>query len=252
MSHDSDLRTTIWVSYRLTGNDIKNAKGKDRVNCFRRDPRFSSALAANPADYKEPIYDQGHMANDADMKDNLIEQINTYVMSNMSPQHCRFNRGIWLSLEHLTRIWASDKAYGNIIVTSGAIFDRDGNGERDSDEDALLMKSNSNKKRVAIPTSFFKVILRQDESGWKAISFLLDHTNVDHGTTWSDVKQDVIDAISSISKIEKMSGLTLHPALNRSELSESKDENQWDFSKGRSNFNRSIKDTNNCVVNVNN
>ncbi|MEI8647103.1 hypothetical protein P4S73_02815 [Paraglaciecola sp. Hal342] len=34
------------------------------------------------------------MANDADLKDELIEQINSYVMTNMTPQHCR---GFWLS-----------------------------------------------------------------------------------------------------------------------------------------------------------
>ena len=250
MSHDPDLRTTIWVSYRLTGGDIKGAKGQKRVNCFRRDPRLDRDIAANPADYKEPIYDQGHMANDADMKDDLIEQANTYLMSNMSPQHCRFNRGIWLSLEHLTRIWAADDAYGDILVTSGAIFDRDHDGERDADQEALLMKSSSNKERVGVPSSYFKVILRQDESGWKAISFLLNHTNVDHGTSWGDVKQDVIESISTISEIEKLSGLTLHPALNRSELSEGMGDGLWDFATGRANFNSGIKDTNNCVVNA--
>ncbi len=119
--HDSDLRTGLWVSYKLTAADIAGAANKDRVNCIRRDPRLPSADTAFQSDYKEPIYDQRHMANDADMKDVLIEQINTYMMSNMSPQHCRFNRGIWLSLEHLGRAWAEE--FGTVYITSGAIFD---------------------------------------------------------------------------------------------------------------------------------
>ena len=251
MSHDPDLRTAIWSSYRLDANDIEGAAGQDRVNCFRRDPRLTKTVAANPADYKEPIYDQGHMANDADMKDNLTEQINTYVMSNMSPQHCRFNRGIWLSLEHLTRIWADEDAYENILVTSGAIFDRDGDGKRDSDEDALMMESNSHKKRVAVPSHYFKIIMRQNETGWKAISFLLKHDNDDDGISWSDVKPDVMATISSISDIEAVSGLNIHPALDRTELTESTDGQQWDFDKGRNNLNSMVKDTNNCVVHAN-
>ena len=133
LSHDPDLRTTMWVSYRLDGNDIANAQGQERVNCFRRDPRLDSDDAATPADYSEPIFDQGHMANDADLKDVLLEQVNSYVMSNMSPQHCRFNRGIWLSLEHLTRIWADNEQYGALLVTSGAIFYRDDTIGRDPD-----------------------------------------------------------------------------------------------------------------------
>jgi endonuclease G len=185
------------------------------------------------------------------MKDDLIEQINTYVMSNMSPQHCRFNRGIWLSLEHLTRIWANEGAYDNILVTSGAIFDRDANGVRDLDSDALMMESRSHKKRVAVPTHYFKIILRQDESGWKSISFLLDHDNDEDGTSWNEVKPDVMTTIQSISDIEVISGLRIHPALDRSELVESIDGQGWNFSTGRNNFNSAIKDTNNCVVHAN-
>lgn len=106
MAHDHDLRTSIWVTYRLTTSDIEGAVGKERVNCFRKDPRFGPGQGASKSDYREPIYDQGHLANDADLQDDFIQQLNSYVMSNMSPQECRFNRGIWLSLEHLTRIWA--------------------------------------------------------------------------------------------------------------------------------------------------
>lgn len=117
LNHDTDLRTGLWVSYQLTKTDLNNAAGKDRVNCFRRDPIMSASQTATPTDYKEPIYDQGHMTNDADLKHDPTQQINTYLMSNMGPQHCRFNRGIWLSLEHLSRKWA--KQYKNIYITSG-------------------------------------------------------------------------------------------------------------------------------------
>ena len=220
LSHDPDLRTTIWVSYRLDGDDIENASGKDRINCFRSDPRLDDDIAAKLSDYDEPIFDRGHMTNDADLKDDLIEQVNSYVLSNMSPQHCRFNRGIWLSLEQLTRIWANNNKYGAIYVTSGAVFDRDGNVGRDADNAATRMHSRNNKERVAVPSHYYKVIMRQEETGWKSIAFLLPHTNTNHGASWSDVKQDVIDSIVSISEIEELASLRLHPALNRGELTE--------------------------------
>jgi hypothetical protein len=53
MSHDPDLRTAIWSSYRLDASDIQGASGQDRVNCFRRDPRLDKSIAATPADYNE-------------------------------------------------------------------------------------------------------------------------------------------------------------------------------------------------------
>ena len=250
MSHDKDLRTALWVSYRLTHEDISAAKGKDRVNCFRTDPRFDDADTAKKSDYDEPTYDQGHLANDADMKDDLLEQINTYVMSNMSPQHCRFNRGIWLSLEHLTRIWASSDRYRNLLVTSGAIFNRDMVDGRDTDDESLRMTSRNGKQRVAIPSHYFKTILRQDEDGWKSISFLLKHDNDDDGVKWLEVKPDVIGSIVSIEDIEQLSGYLLHPSLNRGQISQGIDGEEWDFDEGESNFNGGIKDNNKCVTSV--
>jgi len=232
VDHDTDLRTSLWVSYKLTKTDIDNTEGKDRVNCFRRDPRMSYSQTATPADYKEPIYDQGHMANDADLKDNLTEQINTYLMSNMSPQHCRFNRGIWLSLEHLTRKWANQ--YNTVYVTSGALFDRDKDAQRDADDQAIRMKSNSGKERVAIPSHYYKVIIRENNGGWTGVAFLMENTNDKHGSSWDDVKPDVIYSITNIGVIESLAGVTLHPNMDRVTFTQNLSD--WDLSTNKANF----------------
>ena len=158
--HDSDLRTALWVAYRLSGAEIEAGGGKDRVNCFRKDPRMTRAETATTTDYNEPRFDQGHMANDRDLKDVLQEQVNTYIMSNMSPQEDCFNRGIWLSLEHQVRRWA--RAYGEVYVTSGAIFDRNGDGIRDADDEAQRMISRNGQSRVAVPTHYYKVVWRHE------------------------------------------------------------------------------------------
>ena len=237
MGHDLDLRTSIWVSYRLTRKDIEDAANKPRINCFRKDPRFGRGQGASTSDYREPVYDQGHLANDADLKDDLLQQINSYVMSNMSPQECRFNRGIWLSLEHLTRIWA--QVYGEIYVTSGAIFDRDGSPGRDSDADAMRMKSNNGKMRVAVPSHFYKLILRNEGGILKAISFLLKHNNESNGVSWEETGRVVQNRISSIQEIERYASLRLHPGLQRQIISE--DKSAWDFSNGMPNFEASCK-----------
>ena len=91
LSHDSDLRTALWVAYRLSGAEIEAGGGKERVDCFRKDPRMSRS--ATITDYNEPRFDQGHMANVRDLTDVLQEKVNTYIMSNMSPQEDCFNTG---------------------------------------------------------------------------------------------------------------------------------------------------------------
>ena len=239
LGYDGDLRTTLWVSYKLTAQDISNANRQQRVNCFRTDPRLQKDLAAKTSDYREPIYDQGHMANDADLKDNLVEQLNTYVMSNMSPQHCRFNRGIWLSLEHLGRIWA--QKYEEIYIISGAIFDRDGQPGRDEDTVALRMKSNNGKERVAVPSGYFKTFLRQEAGVWRSITFNLPHNDEDKGVTWDEVRPTLEADISPINDLEVTASIDLFPNLDPASLQESLDGSGWDMSEGRSNFSSSCR-----------
>lgn len=233
MAHDVDLMTSLWVSYQLTEQDTTNATGKDRVNCFRADPRLKRGKKASTTDYREPVFDQGHMANDADLKDNLVEQINSYVMSNMSPQYCRFNRGIWLSMESLTRHWA--ERYGQIFVTTGALFDRDGVGGRDPDQNAIRMRSNNGKSRVGVPSHYYKTFLRQDGSDLRAISFVFENNNAAHGSAWRNVQPAVMDAIRSIDVIEDHASLQLYPAFSGNIL-ESRAGEGWDFSINDSNF----------------
>lgn len=247
MLHDEDLKTSLWSSYKLTGDDREAAAGKPRVNCFRKDPRLKKSLTATPTDYDEAIYDQGHMTNDADLKDEFIEQLNTYVMSNMSPQHCTFNRGIWLSLEHLTRAWADKDVYNELYVTSGAIFDRDDKLGRDLDVDARRMESRNNGFRVGVPSHYYKVLVRKDGGKYKSIAFLLEHNNDNDGTKWKSVKPDVVKTITSISDIEARAGVKLHPDLDRSQLEEFTNWGDWDFTLGLSNLAGGLKPGNSCV-----
>jgi len=234
MNHDADLRTSTWVTYQLNANDVSRAQGKKRVDCFRDDPRLSEEMTASETDYKEPVFDQGHMANDADIKDDFLQQINTYVMSNISPQHCRFNRGIWLSLEHLGRKWA--KQYGQIFITSGAVFDKDGQPGRDSDGSADRMESNNGDMRVAIPSHYYKTFIRKDPDIWQSITFLLPHNNAAHGVSWNDVRPGLMGQIAAIQQVEAQTDLHLLPGLNRLHLMESMDGTGWDLNNVSSNF----------------
>ena len=226
LKHDADLRTALWVAYELTGDDIAGADGKDRVNCFRPDARLKKDDAVTTTDYDEPLFDQGHMANDAAMKDELNEQLNTYVMSNMSPQYCRFNRGIWLSLEHFGRAKAEE---GAVHITSGAVFDFNNRDARDRDRSAARMGSRNQKARVAIPSSYYKVFLQKDGDTWRSLSVLLRHNNEAHGKSWNEVRPYIAAHIVPLAGIEAIAEVTLHPDLDRSKLKESLDGSEWGF-----------------------
>ncbi len=226
--HDRDLRTTLWTSYRLTKADRDGADGKDRVNCFRTDPRLDNKHTGMSSDYDEAIYDRGHMTPDSDVKDDLIEQINSYTYVNMSPQYCFFNRGIWLNLEHLTKRFA--EKYDDILVTNGAIFDVDGLGGRDKDSNVDRMLSRNGKSRVAVPTHYYRVIIKQEGHYWRSIAFMLPNNNVSHGDTWADAKPYALDKITSLELIEAKASVNLFPDFPRAGIIQSLDGTNWDFS----------------------
>lgn len=97
VNYDGDLSVPVWVAYRLTRGDVNIRR--ERLECFRRDPRLDTAVASFCEDYEEPIFDRGHMVPSADMTRSEAAMINTYMFSNMAPQYGAFNRGIWAYLE---------------------------------------------------------------------------------------------------------------------------------------------------------
>jgi len=64
--YDDDLRVPLWVAYKITKNNI--LRERDRVECFRPDPRLPTNSAGFCTDYLEKTYDQGHLAPNADFK----------------------------------------------------------------------------------------------------------------------------------------------------------------------------------------
>ena len=116
--YDDDLRVPLWVSYRLTKSNLKTHR--ERLECFRRDPRLDQSVAGMCDDYDEPTFDRGHLVPNADMERTEAAMLNTYLFSNMTPQFSNFNRGVWEKLESMVRDWARVK--GAIYVISGSIF----------------------------------------------------------------------------------------------------------------------------------
>ncbi len=199
--YDDDLRVPIWVAYELTRADASSSL--ERKDCFRRDPRLSDTVASFCADYEEPVFDRGHILPSADATRGRFAMTNTFIFSNMAPQHDRFNRGIWARLEERVRAWAI-VADGAFVVT-GAVFDRNDDGQRDADADAELMAN-----RVGVPTHFYKIILHVRPSGFiDTISVLLPHLDQGVGSTNTYLRNH----ITTIDEIEKLTGIDFFPEL---------------------------------------
>jgi endonuclease G, mitochondrial len=201
INYSGSLKMPVYATYVLDASDVVKAT---REKCFREDGRLDSSVRSVLADYVEPIFDRGHLVPRADMNRSKAVMINTFVLSNMMPQHDQFNQGIWETLESSVRAWTLSN--GSLQIVSGAIFDKDGNGSRDADADADRVKP---RKQVGIPTHFYKILLHENLNGFiDALAILLPHTDNEVPKTLpiEDKLAYLQDHIVSIDEIEALSG----------------------------------------------
>ena len=147
-----------WVVYKLTRSEVI-AKAVKRTNRFVEDPAIPTG-SATAADYRRSGYDRGHLAPAADMAFSLQTMKDSFYYSNMSPQRSQFNRGIWKDLEEQARDWAGH--YGRVYIACGPIV-------------TSGFQTIGDKRKIAVPTAFFKVFLRQTATGWAAVGFVMQN-----------------------------------------------------------------------------
>ena len=206
--HD-ELRVPAWTAYRLEARGLNRVAG--RVECFRPDVRIPANAQSTPADYDEPLFDQGHVAPSEDMSHNTRRNVNSFIMSNMAPQHGAFNRVIWRRLEGQGQKWA--QMFKVVHVISGSIFDADNDGKSDDAASANRMKSNNGKRRVAVPTHFFKIIARGcDDGRLETVAFVLPHEN--KSRTGAAAVKFLAGHVVSIAEVESLIGHTLFTHLS--------------------------------------
>ncbi|WP_139959499.1 DNA/RNA non-specific endonuclease [Flavicella sediminum] len=195
-----------WVSYKLTPNFINGTT--KRTNKFKPDPLISSQ-SAQLKDYAHSGYDRGHLAPAGSMNKNTTAMNESFYMSNMSPQHPSFNRGIWKKLETQIRYWTYDS--DSLFVVTGPILKN--------------IEKTIGINKVAVPKYYYKVLLQFKHNQVNSLGFLLEN---------KPSKAHLSTKAVSIDSIEKVSGIDFNYALNDSieQLLESTvDLQNWKFHK---------------------
>ena len=188
LSYNEQHEQADWVAYELTSEEV--AMKQKRCNCFKTDASIITK-SASKSDYSSTGFDLGHLSPAAD--NNMNEQANeeSFLMSNISPQIPRFNRGIWKELES----WVRDKAteHNSVYVVTGPVF--------------LNNLGVVGKNNVTIPGYYYKILLRQENSKMLSIAFLMHQLS-----SSSDIK----DYLVTINTIETLTGLDFFPELSKS------------------------------------
>ena len=99
VAYDAPVKIPVYVAYTLLP---QNAIGCwPRTNAFVADK--SVVGGARPDDYAGTGYDKGHAAPDGDLSWSEQVEYESFLMTNMYPQHGSLNRGIWKLLETSVR-----------------------------------------------------------------------------------------------------------------------------------------------------
>jgi len=103
VAYDAPVKIPVYVAYTLLP---QNALGCfPRTNAFVADQSLNGT-GARPDDYAGTGYDKGHAAPDGDLSWTQQVEYESFLMTNMYPQHGSLNRGIWKLLETSVRGWA--------------------------------------------------------------------------------------------------------------------------------------------------
>ena len=181
LESDPVAKIPNWVAWTLTPEHAIGCV--PRTNAFAADQSLSVAQRSDPKDYVGSGYDQGHLANDADMSWDPQVEHESFYMSNMSPQLPSVNRGTWKNLESSARAWVYQTKHphtiyaGNVYSASSKTIGAD---------------------KVVVPDFLFKIVI--DDTTKKSYAFLFPHKD---GLDSDFTKYQV-----TVADVEKASGIT--------------------------------------------
>ena len=200
------FRQAKWA-LEIVDPDKKDIDEVARLNNFRPDYRVPKRFRADLSDYSGSGYDRGHLVSSANQDDENIQNSETFLLSNMSPQAPNFNRKKWKELESAVRILDKQENVLETYVITGPIFDF-------SKAVELIGENDDNGIRIPVPSHFYKCVLVEEISGrLKMWAFEMENKALD---------KPLEDYRVSTSYIEQRAGILLWDNLRGSEVEKEK------------------------------
>ena len=100
VGYDYDRKVPSWAAYKLTPESVN--KRFERSNKFKEDLEIPVQYRSKLSDYKGSDYDRGHMAASATVDFTYKSMMESFLLTNMTPQLARLNRQGRFPREHLT------------------------------------------------------------------------------------------------------------------------------------------------------
>ncbi|MFR9649517.1 MAG: DNA/RNA non-specific endonuclease [Rikenellaceae bacterium] len=215
LCYDTKSAGAAWIAYPY--HEIYDGDS-GRSSSWSSDPLIDDELQPYlKSSYPNSLYDRGHQIPSADRQATSDMNKQTFYYSNSTPQLARLNQQKWASLEEQVR---NQVCSDTLYVVTGAHY-----------LNSTQTTSDSAGKEVAIPTAYFKVLLRTrsgssgrsigecDDSELKSIGFWVEHQYY-----------STLPAPVSVEQIEELSGFTLFPHVSKSVKQQANIED-WSLSK---------------------
>lgn len=191
VAYDAPVKIPVYVAYTL---EPQKALGCfPRTNAFVADASIQGG--ARPDDYVGTGYDKGHAAPDGDLSWSQQVEYESFLMTNMYPQHGSLNRGIWKLLETSVRGWAVQLNQPYTIYV-GAFY---GAG------DLTIGKG------VVVPHGYYKIVINNTTgavAGWQ----------FPHTKPYVNLGNDLTKFRAPIAKIQEYAGVKFNYPQNAKEL----------------------------------
>lgn len=171
-----------------------------RIDKFRPDFRVPEMFRADLDVYKGSGLARGHLVASADKLETELQNSETFLLSNMSPQNSSFNSGIWAQLEAEVRALDARKKIYETYVLSGPLFDFDKKVKSIGDvEDKGIS--------IPIPPAYFKSILAENNRGkLKMWSFIIPNKKADEPLENYQVTTEKVERFAGIQLWERLMG----------------------------------------------
>lgn len=194
MNYDTRLKHASWVYEKLTAENL--AGDSNRETCkFTEDSAIPKIFRATLKDYVGSDYDRGHLIPAANHKASQKEMAETFLLSNMSPQCPKLNRGYWSKLERHVRDLT--KSCAVVHVFTGPLF----LPVEEPDGSKWVKYKVIGSTEIAVPTHFFKILFLEKAPGAVTCEgYVLPNEPIDSQIPIKDFR-------TTIEKIEKSSGI---------------------------------------------
>ena len=146
----------------------------DRQDNFRADIRIPRRFRAGLKAFEGSGYDRGHLAASANHDELIVQNSETFLLSNMSPQKPQFNRRMWRDLEEAIRTLNDKRNILETYVLTAPVFYFDRKVETIGDETEKWGID------VPVPHAFVKSVLAEDTRGrLKLWTFEMENKRLD-------------------------------------------------------------------------